>query len=70
MRLYIEQFTYVPPRKQESRDLEFEAMFCHHCDDSLAGHRSIKVTSKSSFLKGLIFLNYVKVWIEALRIED
>jgi len=22
-------------------DLEFEAMFCHHCDDSLAGHRYV-----------------------------
>jgi len=28
-------------RKQESRDLEFEAMFCHQCDDSLAGHRYV-----------------------------
>ena len=28
-------------RKQESRDLEFEAMFCHQCDDSLAGHRFV-----------------------------
>ena len=22
-----------------TKELEFEAMFCHHCDDSLAGHR-------------------------------
>jgi len=28
-------------RKQESRDIEFEAMFCHQCDDSLAGHRYV-----------------------------
>ena len=28
-------------RKQESRDLDFEAMFCHQCDDSLAGHRFV-----------------------------
>jgi len=24
-----------------TKELEFEAMFCHHCDDSLAGHRYV-----------------------------
>jgi len=28
-------------RGQEAREMEFEAMFCHQCDDSLAGHRYV-----------------------------
>ena len=24
-----------------TKELEFEAMFCQHCDDSLAGHRYV-----------------------------
>merc|ERR1712179_466861 len=27
--------------RKESKQEEFEAMFCHHCDDSLAGHRYV-----------------------------
>ena len=33
----------LPARGQEARELEFEAMFCHQCDDSLAGHRSFEI---------------------------
>merc|ERR1712198_252328 len=28
-------------KKQPSKDFEVEIMFCHHCDDSLAGHRYV-----------------------------
>merc|ERR1712112_505183 len=31
----------VSSSRKESRQEEFEAMFCHHCDDSLAGHRYV-----------------------------
>ena len=25
----------------KERELEYEVLFCHHCDDSLAGHRYV-----------------------------
>merc|ERR1711983_529748 len=28
-------------KDNSDRDLEYEILFCHHCDDSLAGHRYV-----------------------------
>ena len=25
----------------KEKDIEYEILFCHHCDDSLAGHRQV-----------------------------
>jgi len=36
--------TEAAPRSvnyQREREIEYEVMFCHHCDDSLAGHRYV-----------------------------
>ena len=41
-----------------TKELEFEAMFCHHCDDSLAGHRYFHWLVTSLF-NVLIILRYV-----------
>ncbi len=35
-------FSLPALERAQSQDFEVEIMFCHHCDDSLAGHRSVQ----------------------------
>ena len=39
--------------ESQEKEMEYEILFCHHCDDSLAGHRSV--------LKARVRLDYVKI---------
>ena len=47
-------------RKQESRDLDFEAMFCHQCDDSLAGHRFVIIIMVKMKLMMMVRIQQMK----------